>query len=310
MSSISLSRSLISSRQIVHFLAIVDEGSLSRAARAVNITEPALSKSIRTLESYLQVMLFDRTPYGLVLTLQGKSLLHHARVIASELRHATEELAELNGASAGHVYVGAGPTFVQSVLPGAIASLRESHPKLRVTVEEGYVPDLVPRVLQGDLDFAILILEAVVAETELLPEALSQDEVVILSRTGHPLRARTDLSIADLAAADWVLPPREDKLSSTLAGLFRSEGLQPPIALVQSSSTNFARRLIARTDHLTFAPRALFLEELDAGSFVEYCDVVPPLYRTVGVVSRRHGIGSPAAKALMGKLRVLYRAPG
>jgi DNA-binding transcriptional LysR family regulator len=301
--SIPYSRSLISSRQIFHFLAIVDHGSLSRASKAVNITEPALSKSIRMLENYLQVPLFDRTAYGLVLTVYGKTLLHHARVIAVELRHATEELADLSGAHAGHVYMGAGPTFVQSVLPHAVGALRAEHPNLKVFIEEGYLDTLVPRVLQGELDFAMLVIEAAGADPELSREPLYTDEVVFVARAEHALAQRRPVSLADLAEADWAMPPREDKLSMALANIFHEAELAPPRAFVETSSINFTRQLIALQDYITFAPKHLFARELESGAFVDFTDSVPPIRRTVGVVYRKNWSRSPAAAALLAKLR-------
>src|SRR5690348_224770 len=146
---------ILSSRQLAHFVAIVEAGSLGRAATALRLTEPALSKSIRSLERLLDVKLFDRGPRGFDLTPFGESLLDHARVILTEFRRTHADIAELRGAEAGRVYVGTGPTFASTLVPRAVMALLAKRPAVRVTIYEGYGDTLVPMTLRGELDFFV-----------------------------------------------------------------------------------------------------------------------------------------------------------
>lgn len=291
------------SRQLSHFLAVVEHGSIGRAAKALNITEPALSKTIRGLEDLLQVPLFNRLPRGLELTMFGKSLASHARVVGAELRRAVVDLRELRGAEAGQVHVGAGPSFAIGLLPRVVAALLETRPHIRVSVIEGYAETLVPMVLHGEIDFAVVTIDAMSPDAEICQERLATDEVVIVARASHPLASRGAVDFADLIDQRWILPRRSDMLRARLEVMFGEAALPPPVTVVDYASAGFACRMLLEADVVSFLPRRLLQEEFDRGSLVELMPERGCWTREIGILSRRRTQPSPAARLLMDGLR-------
>ena len=128
---------------------MADVGSITTAADALNVSQPALTKSIQKLEAEVGTKLFTRVPKGMQLTNAGEILAHHARVMENEYRHATMRIAELSGAEQGGLRVGAGPIWLVRILPPAVAEFQKSHPDVRVTLVGGVIDTLVPALVSG-----------------------------------------------------------------------------------------------------------------------------------------------------------------
>lgn len=297
---------VLNSRQLQQFLAIVEHGSLGRAAKALHISEPAISKSVKILEDSLQVSLFDRGPRGLMLTPFGESLVGHARVIVTELKRAIMDVDELRGTQAGHVHVAAGPSFTASMLPRAVAKLLATRPKLRVTVTEGYTERIVPMVLHGEIDFALVTLEPCSPDADLVQEPLTLNDVILIVRREHPLAGKVQVDIAELQSQTWMLPKQPDLLRARIGELFTQSELKPPTAVIEYASVMFARSMLKEADIVSFLPRSLVAEELASGNLVELQVPQGAWQRPVGFLYRRWTSQSPACRALLSELRELY----
>jgi DNA-binding transcriptional LysR family regulator len=290
---------------VSHFVAIVDAGSLGRAAAALNITEPALSKSIRSLEHALGVKLFDRGPRGLDLTHFGSALLDHARVILTELRRTHSDISELRGAEFGHVYVGSGPTFASSLLPRAVARLVSQKSKVRVTVIEGYADTLLPMVIRGELDFVVTVLPAVVPDLQLAQEIMTHDIAQIVARASHPLAANAVSTLMELQQAKWMLTRSSDLLRQQIDEMFTRAGLEPPKPMIEAASINFMRNMLLESDLISFLPTRLIRRELASGELrvLALPSQDMQFKRAVGVLYRRWASRSPACNLLLDELR-------
>jgi DNA-binding transcriptional LysR family regulator len=290
-------------RQVSHFLAIVDFGSLGRAAGQLNISEPAISKSVRLLEASLGVKLFDREPRGLVLTVFGSSLADHARVVMTELRRAVEDINHLRNAEAGHAYLGATPTYASLLLPTAVSNLILEHSDLRVTVSEGLGDTLIPKLLQGELDFFISAYDTSFATADVTVEALFTDTACVMSRAENPIVKRQALTLTELANSTWMLTPRGDYMRQQIDEHFAAGNciLKKPSIIM--GSIGFGRNFLLSNDVLSFLPRHLLAQEIEAGLVVILPAPCPIIERSVGLVRRRRGSLSPAARAAMSELR-------
>ena len=123
--------------QIRDFVAVVECGGIRAAARKLGVSQPTITKSVRSLEAELRVQLLGRNARGIVPTASGRAFFSRARVAHSELRKAEEEAAEVGGSSAGAVAFGVGPTFAALVVPQAVALFRRQFPRARVRIVEG-----------------------------------------------------------------------------------------------------------------------------------------------------------------------------
>jgi DNA-binding transcriptional LysR family regulator len=144
--------------QLRYFIAVVDEGSFSRAAAREHVAQPSLSQQIQKLEAEMGERLFDRLPRSVVVTEAGKCLLEYARRILAEIADARRCVDELKGEVAGRLAVGAIPTIAPYVLPALIGKFQHRYPKVTLEIFEDTTERLVRRLEDGELDIVLLHL--------------------------------------------------------------------------------------------------------------------------------------------------------
>ena len=125
---------MIQSRRIVHFLAVAEHLNFTAAATQLNISQPALSRSIKQLEERLGVPLLDRLPSGVVLTRYGEILARRARLMQLDAEHTLSEIDALKTGSGGKLRVGAGPLWATVYLPAAVAALQRQHSSYQIEI--------------------------------------------------------------------------------------------------------------------------------------------------------------------------------
>lgn len=295
-------------RYLGHYLAIIEHGSLPRAADAVNLTQSALSKSIQRLELEFGTQLLERTSHGMVPTKAGEVLASHFRVMRSELHNAQVSIESLQKHSIGHVTLGAGPSIVSSLLPLALTQLSRHHPGITVDVMDFDAEKTVKALANGELDFILSAGLEDQLSSEIKAEILHIGEACIIVRAEHPLAGKKELSADELRYQSWALPPAEDPLRRQLDILFLGEGLPPPKADVSTVSVPLIKSLVEETDYLTFLPiTAIETERKNgilelAGTSRWRCNWVIRLYR------RNRGSISPAAQTLTEHLKSVLSA--
>lgn len=246
---------MLESRRLRHFLAVYELGSIGRACEKLLLTQPALSKSIRQLEDELGVRLFDRTPMGVVPTVFGNALALHAKSIEAQIRNAEAQISSLKGKAQGHVTVGIGPSVARNIMPAATRTLRNLQPDIALTVIEGLVDDLLPRLRRGELDLMIGSWPPI-ADPMFTTEIVLMDRLEVVARRDHPLAGREVLR-NELLNYPWALPPASQKWRQSLDELFLERGLEPPKPQVVSNSASYLQALIRSSDYLSFLPRQL-----------------------------------------------------
>ena len=251
--------------QLRDFVSIVEAGSIRGAARAHGVSHPAMSKSLRALESEVGIQLIRRSTRGVVCTPAGRAFLAHAGAIRVELRKAEEELAEFAAPGGGFVSAGFAPTVV-AVAPEAIARFLDDHPLVRLRIMEGTASALVPLVRDETLDFAVVQSTAAAIGPGLKFQALYCDRMVIACRRGHSLRGAR--SLRQLADARW-LGFNAPGSGSWLERAFAAVGLASPRCFTMCESFAFAFELIARADAVMAMPAPVFVGPLNRGLVVE-----------------------------------------
>jgi DNA-binding transcriptional LysR family regulator len=239
--------------QIRDFVAVVECGGIRAAARKLGVSQPTITKSVRSLEAELHVQLLGRNARGVVPTASGRAFFSRARVAHSELRKAEEEAAEVGGSSAGSVTFGAGPTFAALIVPEAVARFREQYPRARVRIVEGLARHLLRSVMDETLDFTMGLRTVAELDPSLRFRPLYRSELVVAARRGHPLRNAR--SLAELAGADWLSTSTLELPGGPVERLFASAGLPAPRLAVQCESQNTMVTLLARTDMLGMLQR-------------------------------------------------------
>lgn len=183
-----------------HFIAIAREGHMTRAAKQLGLTQPALSASIRKLETELGVQLLLRSGRGLELSSLGKAFLIHAQATVLAAESAVVAVREMSGLNAGSIRLGGGATATTFLLPPVVFKVRKNHPGLRFYVREGSSSAIADAVLRGELDLGIVTLPVLHPQADLLDKrALATDELRLIVPPKHPLRSAPHFRWKDLA---------------------------------------------------------------------------------------------------------------
>lgn len=248
-------------RQLRLLTAIADEGTVLKGSQALNIAQPAATKSIKELEDALGVQLFDRSSRGVTPTDCGHVMIKHAKLILAQLRHAGEELQSLEGGLSGRVHVGTLLAASTSLLPRALGRLRERRPGIAVTIDEGTIDRLMPGLRTGDIDVVLGRLPEYREREGLRQDVLYLDTVSVMVREGHPMAQRGSLTLAELVEQAWIMPPPQTSLRRQVDHAFRHEGMEPPHDVIESVSILTNHALLMNTDMLAAMPRQVGISQ-------------------------------------------------
>ena len=244
--------------QIRDFVAVVESGGIRAAARKLGVSQPAITRSVRSLEAELHARLLRRTPTGVVPTQPGRALFARARAAQAELRKAEEEVDQL-GQATESVAFGVSPTSAMMVSE-AIARFRTQFPQARVRIAEGLPTSLIPMVRDETLDFAICRRALVKLDSGLAFRPLLRNDFAVVARKGHPLEKVT--SLAQLVDASWISLLPLDAPDGPFASAFSPAGLSVPKQVIQCESYNTAIGLIAKSDMIGFLSRQLLSDSI------------------------------------------------
>lgn len=298
----------LDSRQLRYFLAVIEHGALRRAAEALGLTEPALSKSIRQLEQSLGVQLLERSARGMAPTGFGEVLAGHARLIRAEMTHALSEIGAMRGGQAGRIALGSTPSFANLLLPRACARLLRRFPGVQIAVMDGLMDQLMPRLLTGELDFVVATLGQAPPHPLLVQEPFAvRDQAGVVARAQHPLARRRRLGLAALGGQRWVLTSHSDYLRAQLDAGFAAAGLPAPVPVVEIGSILFMRSLLLEDDLLAYLPLEVVRREIDEKRLVLLDVPAVTQRRTSGLLFRRRFKPPPVAAALIEEIRGLMR---
>ena len=192
-------------RQLRYFVAIAEEGSLTRAAARLHITQQSLSQQVRTLEAQLGATLFERSSRGVTLTDVGAVLLREARPVLARAERAAEAVRRAAHGEQGELRVGFLSTVANYFMAPVVRAFRELHPGVTLHTEDLTIAALVAGLRDGTLDAGLSRPPLV---DDLATEVVLREPVAAVLPEGHRLAGRAELTLADLADEPWVLTPR------------------------------------------------------------------------------------------------------
>jgi DNA-binding transcriptional LysR family regulator len=287
------------SRKLTHFIEVVDQGSISKAAEKLLISQPALTKSLRVLEAELDVQLLVRSSSGVVMTEYGRSLYAHARAVVAEIESAHSEIRRLNGGEKGYLRIGVLPSISSVLFARAIANLTTQDPDLSIHVSESPHYELIPALRRREYDFVIAMADRFEPEPALRHRIILRDQLWIVARAGHPLDGVDTVTCADLVKFPWVHPVVGTAHRPILAQLFKGSGIKPPQAHIECASVQFGKTVMANSDALGLMPAHTIEPELRARTLCCLPVISDDLRRTIGIYYNTNRPLSPAARTVM-----------
>ena len=279
-------------RHIRSFLEIARADSISKAAVALNVTQPAVSKSLKELEDILGTRLFDREGRGLRLNEAGRIFQAHAAASMSELMRGRDRLARDGGAPV-RLSVGALPTASGDLLPRAALAFREALPNATLHVLTGPNWMLFNHLRDGAVDLVVGRMPERGAATGVTFEQLYLEDVVLVCRPAHPILS-VDAPETCLPAFPLILPPRGAVISPTVERYLASIGLPGMRAGIETVALPVGRKIVRLSDALWFISRGVVADDLDDGKLAAVALQSPLLSGPVGIsVSRSAPLSVP-----------------
>lgn len=179
-------------RQLKHFIAVAELQNFTRAAKRINIAQPALSISIKKFEQQLGVQLFSRIDKQVMLTQEGRALIPHARKIIQQVNDATLAMDELKGLLKGEVRLGTPSMMGSYFFPKIVMAFKSSYPNLKMTVVEAGTQDIRRMLLSGEIDLGVIRNTDVPDDLEVDP--IYRSEMVAVVSEHHALAERSSLT--------------------------------------------------------------------------------------------------------------------
>lgn len=222
---------MLDPRRLLTFREVARQGSFSRAAETLALSQPAVSQQVSALERELGTALLVRGRAGTIPTPAGDLLLAHADALAGRLELADTQMDALVSAERRSLKLGAFPSALATIVPSALAAIRQREPDLDVAIEEGPVADLTEAVQSGRLHAAVCFQDASAPRREpegLLRTDLLEEPMVALLPADHRLARQEKIDLRDLNDEPWMAPSPDGLI---VAGC-RAAGFEPRVIIL------------------------------------------------------------------------------
>jgi DNA-binding transcriptional LysR family regulator len=283
--------------QLQAFREVARLGTISRAAEALFVSQPALTARIQGLERTLGSPLFVRGRHGSRLTEAGRAFLSHAERALTAVERGRAAVAEVVSGSGGRLTIGAAPAVSTYVLPTMLHRFQADHPGVHLSVRSGHSEDVLEMVLREEVDLGLM---RPIQHAEVISSLLYEDELVLVVHHGHPFASAGEIRMERMATEHLILFDRTSSYHELTSSVFRQAGIAPR-GYLEVDNIDAAKRMVEQRLGIALLPRTSVLAEIGTGRLfpVKITDMAP-LKRQI-VVARRSDAGEmgPAAAAFL-----------
>ena len=278
--------------QLEVMVAVARERSFSRAAEVLGRTQPAVSQSIRRLETELGEMLFDRSSKDGTLTAAGEVVLDYARQMLNLRHHTVSAVNELRDVKRGKITLSANEHTVFAVLP-IIAKYQAAHPEVKVEVRRGVASRIPDEIALRDVELGVLSFKP--KDRGLVAVSIGTDELVLIVSKRHRFASATEVSIADFGSEHFIAHNARSPYRQLVIETFEQHNIKLNIS-VELPSLEAIKRLVESGTGIALVPRSTVISEVKNGSLVATRVRELKLTRNLNIVYRRNAALSHAAK--------------
>jgi len=298
---------MIETRLLRNAIALASHRSFARAAVALKISQPTLSRNIQTLEQKVGAKLFDRLPRSTIATPVGEELLRHARNVIAANRALEDGMQQFLGLETGSLSVGAGIAVAGGILAPSLVRFQASYPEVALRALVADWRRLPNHLRQGEVDLFVGEISECRDDDDLDVVAYPQHQVYFCCRSGHPLLTQRDCRLAGALAWPLVLPEMPARFDQGVQAALRADGMPasatPELNTIVSNDLAVNRTMVARSDVIGLTTFGMLEETLLRGEFALLPFRLPVLRTHYGVVSRRGMSLSPMAQAFVDIMR-------
>jgi len=290
-------------RDLRNLLSLNENRHFGRAAAAVGLSQPALTKSIQRLEDQLGGLLFDRSRAGITPTTIGAEAIARAKRVLNEVAELQRSVDLLSGLKMGTLSLGVGPAMSESYIARALATVAEAHPGIRVNVRVDHWQQLSEWLLDNEIDFFVADIAAGTSNDRFDCTSLPTQEIVWFCRAGHPLASQTSVSQQDLLNYP-LATPRMPAWAVRWFATARAEQEQAgktekTIPNIQCENYSMLKRIVLSGNCVSAAISTTIHQELEEGRIAVLAVDAPTLTTHAGIVQLRDRSPSPLAAEVM-----------
>lgn len=289
-------------RHLHTFVAVAQQGTLGRAAETLNLSQPALSKTLNELEQLTGTRLLDRGRLGAQLTLVGEQFLTHAIRVLDALNTAGQSLNYQPEQNNAVIRIGALPTAALGILPEVIGQVHKLQPDLTLQVATTNNPMLLAGLKSGELDVGIGRMSDPEMMSGLNYEMLFLESLKLVVRPDHPL-LQTTITLSRVLEWPVVVLPTGTVPRQNAEDLLHSHGCTLPTGCIETLSASLSRQLTANFDYVWFVPSGAVKNDLRQGSLVALPIMPIGVGDPIGIITRVDAPLSAGVQSLINAIR-------
>lgn len=253
----------IAPRHLVLLVRIADHGSLTNAARSLNLTQSALSQGLKQIEENVGAQLVERNRQGAKLTEIGERIVRYGRVVDKMMERTREDIQDWETGKLGRLAIGVTPLTAR-IIPPALGRFLKDRPKLAVTLYEDVMPNLIAGIENGNVDVAVGSIGMAQPPDGLVMHHLYDDHLCIMAGPNHPLSGKQDITHADLEDANWLEHYGGTAIQTQTRTVLAINGFTRIKTQIELGSATSLMSILASNNYIALMPRAL-LELGDMG---------------------------------------------
>ena len=289
-------------RHLHTFVAVAQQGTLGRAAETLNLSQPALSKTLNELEQLTGTRLFERGRLGAQLTLVGEQFLTHAVKVLDALNTAGQALNRKEGLNNDVVRIGALPTAALGILPTVIGQFHKQQKDITLQVATMNNTMLLAGLKSGEIDIGIGRMSDPELMSGLNYELLFLESLKLVVRPGHPLLQET-VTLSRVMEWPVVVSPNGTIPRQNAETLLQSQGCKIPAGCIETLSASLSRQLTVDYDYIWFVPSGAVKDDLRRGLLTALPVPTQGAGEPIGILTRVDATFSSGAQTLLSAIR-------
>lgn len=289
-------------RHLHTFVAVAQQGTLGRAAETLNLSQPALSKTLNELEQLTGTRLFERGRLGAQLTLVGEQFLTHAVKVLDALNSAGQALNRKEGLNNDIVRIGALPTAALGILPTVIGQFHKQQKDITLQVATMNNTMLLAGLNSGEIDIGIGRMSDPELMSGLHYELLFLESLKLVVRPGHPLLQET-VTLSRVMEWPVVVSPKGTVPRQNAEALLQSQGCKMPAGCIETLSASLSRQLTVDFDYVWFVPSGAVKDDLRRGVLTALPIATQGAGEPIGILTRVDATLTPGTQTLLSAIR-------
>ncbi|VGP78161.1 HTH-type transcriptional regulator GbpR [Klebsiella variicola] len=289
-------------RHLHTFVAVAQQGTLGRAAETLNLSQPALSKTLNELEQLTGTRLFERGRLGAQLTLVGEQFLTHAVKVLDALNSAGQALNRKEGLNNDIVRIGALPTAALGILPTVIGQFHKQQKDITLQVATMNNTMLLAGLKSGEIDIGIGRMSDPDLMSGLNYELLFLESLKLVVRPGHPLLQET-VTLSRVMEWPVVVSPKGTVPRQNAETLLQSQGCKMPAGCIETLSASLSRQLTVDFDYVWFVPSGAVKDDLRRGVLSALPIATQGAGEPIGILTRVDATLTPGTQTLLSAIR-------